>query len=80
MNPIEFQDLQLEEQAQIIFHKGHFISKTIFFQLSISLYRINEEFVEIWYNTQSGTIRKVEPLKEWTINPFIKFLYKTSLN
>lgn len=80
MNPIEYQDLQLEEQASLIFLKGNFISKISFFQLSILLYRVNEEFVEIWYNTISGTVRKVEPLKGKSISPFIKHLYKTHLN
>ncbi len=80
MNPTAYQGLALEEQARLIFHEGNFISKITFFQLSISLYRVNHEFVEIWYNTSTGTIRKIEPLREWTISPFVKHLYKMNLN
>ena len=80
MNPIQFKDLQLEEQARMIFLKGTFISKIMFFQLGISMYRLNEEFVEIWYNTRTGTIRKIETLKHKKISPFIKHLHIASAN
>lgn len=80
MNPIAFKDLQLEEQARMIFLEGVFVSKIMFFQLSISMYRVNNEFVEIWYNTKSRTIRKIEPLKYNKISPFIKHLHKYSAN
>lgn len=80
MNPIEFKDLALEEQARLIFCKGTFVSKILFFQLGISLYRIDSGFVEIWYNTLTGTIRKIEPLKDKKISPYIKHLYIASSN
>lgn len=80
MRNITFNNLALEEQARQIFLRGHYVNKISFFQLSISLFRINDEFVEIWYNTLTGTIRKIEPLQNRAINPFIKHLFATSPN
>lgn len=80
MSPIEFDDLKLDEKARIIFSKGSFVSKVMFFQLGISLYRINDKFVEIWYNTPTGTVRKVDYLNDKEISPYIKHLHMPSLN
>lgn len=80
MNSIAFSNLELEEQAKLIFLKGFYVKKILFFQLSISLFRINDEFVEIWYNTQSGTIRKIELLQNKEINPFVKHLFVACSN
>lgn len=80
MIPIGFDDLQLDEKARLIISKGSYVSKTMFFQLGISLYRINDKFIEIWYNTQSGTVRKVDYLNDKEINPYIKHMYVPSLN
>lgn len=80
INTTAFRNLEAEEQARLIFDNGVFVSKVLFFQLSISLFRINDEFVEIWYNTLTGTIRKIEPLQHKAISPFIKHLFVTGSN
>lgn len=80
INTTAFRNLEVEDQARLIFRKGVFINKTLFFQLSISLFRINDEFIEIWYNTLTGTIRKIEPLQHKSISPYIKHLFSMSIN
>ena len=80
INTTAFRSLETDVQARLIFDNGVFISKILYFQLSISLFRIDDEFVEIWYNTLTGTIRKIEPLQQKKISPFIKHLAMVSVN
>lgn len=80
MKPAEFDNLSIDEKAKVILSKGVYVSKTEFFQLEISLYRMEDEFVELWYEPITGNIFKIDYLKNKKINPYLKHLGLNILN
>lgn len=80
MKPIGFDNLTIDEKAKVILNQGVYVSKSEFFQLEISLYRIDNEFVELWYEPLSGRIFKIEYLKNKPVNPYLKHLVSGNLN
>ncbi len=80
MDFLSFNPSLLEEQAAQIIESGTYVSTTAFEGIDIMLYRFNNEFVEIWYNTQNKRLLKVENLSDKAINPFLKHLSGYCLN
>ena len=80
MKPAEFDNLTTDEKAKVILRRGAYVSKSEFFQLEISLYRMDDEFVELWYEPIVGTILKIGYLKDRKINPYLKHLGSGNLN
>lgn len=80
MKPAEFDNLTTNEKARMILSRGVYVSKSEFFQLEISLYRIDDVFVELWYEPINGRIFKIDYLKNKKINPYLKHLGATNLN
>lgn len=80
MKPAEFDNLSIDEKAKVILGKGVYVSKTEFFQLEISLYRMEDEFVELWYESITGRIFRIDYLKSKKINPYLKHLGLNNLN
>ena len=68
------ENLTIDEIAMLVIQKGSFVSSSEYHNLCISLYRIDNEFVEIWHNTLEDNVNKVEVLKNKMINPFLKYL------
>lgn len=71
--------LTTDEKAILIMQRGSLISSSEFLNLSIDLYRVDDDFIEIWYSTSADKVYKIEFLKEKAINPFLKYL-KISCN
>lgn len=80
MKPTGFDSLTIDEKAKVILNRGVYVSKSEFFQLEISLYRIDNAFVELWYEPISGRIFKIEYLKNKSVNPYLKHLVSGNLN
>lgn len=74
------QNLTTDEKAMLVMQKGSLISSSEYAKLQIDLYRVDEEFVEIWYNTFLESVSKIEILKNKSINPFLKYLKISSVN
>ncbi|AHM60501.1 hypothetical protein D770_11220 [Flammeovirgaceae bacterium 311] len=80
MKPIDFDKLSLDEKAKLILSKGVYVSKSEFFQLEISLYRIENDFVELWYEPITGRVMRIDYLKGKKVNPYLKHLCASNLN
>ena len=80
MKQTEFENLTIDEKARLVLNRGVYVSKSEFFQLEVSLYRIDDEFVELWYELMSGRSLKIAYLKEKKINPYLKHLSARNLN
>ena len=80
MKPAEFDNLTIDEKAKVILSRGAYVSKSEFFQLEISLYRIDDVFVELWYEPIIARILRIEYLKDKKINPYLKHLGAKNLN
>lgn len=80
MKITDFDNLTIDEKARLILSKGVYVSKSEFFQLEISLYRIEDEFVEIWYEPISGRVLQIDYLKNKAVNPYLKHLSANNLN
>ena len=80
MKPAEFENLTIDEKTRVILSRGVYISKSEFFQLEISLYRVDDEFVELWFEPIVGRIFKIDYLKNKKINPYLKHLSTNNLN
>jgi len=80
MNPVEFESLTLNEKAKIIIKDGVFLSKSNYTQLEITLYRVNDFFIEIWYEPSLERVFKIDNLHDKKVNPFLKHLNLASMN
>lgn len=80
MKPAEFDNLTIDEKAKLILNRGVYVSRSEFFQLEISLYRMDDEFVELWYESLSGRIFRIDYIKNKSINPYLKHLGAGNLN
>lgn len=80
MKPIDFDKLSLDEKARLILSKGVYVSKSEYFQLEISLYRIDNDFVELWYEPITGKVMRIDYLKDKEVNPYLKHLCASNLN
>lgn len=80
MKPAEFENLTIDQKTRMVLKKGVYISKSEFFQLEVSLYRIDDEFVELWYEPIEGRIFKIDYLKNKKVNPYLKHLGTNNLN
>lgn len=80
MSPVEFENLTLNEKAKVIIKEGVFLSKSKFHNLEITLYRVEDFFIEIWYEPTLERVFKIDNLHKKQVNPFLKHLNITSLN
>lgn len=80
MSNHELNNLKLEEAAKFIVSEGVYISRAEFHELEISLYRINGEPVEIWFEPSQESITKINYLRGNKFNPYLKHLNTNNLN
>jgi len=81
MNPSATSDHQgMCIEARNILEHGVFVTTSEFYQIEISLYKMDNEFVEVWYDTKREAITQIGYLKDHPVNPFIKHISKVSLN
>jgi hypothetical protein len=76
----KFQGLPISEQAQLILDSGIYVSKSEYKDLEISLYRVEQEFVEIWYDSLLEKVIKIEAVTGNVINPYLKHLAVVYMN
>lgn len=79
MKDIRSNRLTLDEKAMLIKSTGLEISSCSYANISVTLYRIKDEFVEIWRDITLRIVR-IESLKEKTVNPYLKYLNLANLN
>jgi hypothetical protein len=75
-----FEQLDLAEKAELVLNEGHYISKSTFYQLEISLYRLEDEFVEMWYDVYNKQIVNIYAMNNRVINPYLKHVALLSPN
>ncbi|MGK7396503.1 MAG: hypothetical protein ACNS62_18130 [Candidatus Cyclobacteriaceae bacterium M3_2C_046] len=80
MRNLKNNHISLEEKAIKIMEAGALVSSEEFFQLNIKLYRVEDEFLEVWYNTFLKKVTRVENLDQKKINPYLKYLAISNLN
>lgn len=80
MKSAEFDSLTIDEKVKVVLNRGVYVSKSEFFQLEISLYRVDNEFVELWYESLTGKVFRIDYLKNKSINPYLKHLASNNLN
>jgi hypothetical protein len=80
MNSLGSNQLTMDEKAVLIKSNGLEISCCIYSNISVTLYRIKEDFIEIWQDLKSIKVVKIEDLKDKNINPYLKYLDIASLN
>jgi hypothetical protein len=73
-------NLTIDEKAVLIQSNGLEISHCIYSDISVTLYRIKEDFIEIWQDVKAIKVLKIVPIKDNSINPFLKYLDIASLN
>jgi hypothetical protein len=74
MKAEKFKNMTLDEKTLLIMEKGKFISKGSYSGVEIDLYKLEESFVEIWYDIYMDKISKIEYLQDRPVNPYLKFL------
>lgn len=73
-------NLTIDEKAVLIRNNGSIISQCDYRGLNITLYRVDNEFLEIWYLIKMKKVLKIESLKDKAINPYLKYLNLSHLN
>lgn len=76
----ELNSLGLEEKARVIVNEGVYISRVEYHKIEISLYRINGEPVEIWFEPELEKVTQINYLKGRKFNPFLKHMNSCNLN
>lgn len=72
--------LTMDEKAVLIMANGREISQCIYSDIRITLYRLKEDFIEVWQDMRSIKVMKVENVKNKSINPYLKYLDFCNLN
>lgn len=79
MKDLRSNQLTLDEKAVLIKNTGLEISSCSYANLNITLYRIKDDFIEIWRDLSRGIV-KVESLRDKAVNPYLKYLNLVNLN
>lgn len=74
MNSGRFAKMTDDEKTVMIMEKGKFVSKGKFLGLEVDLYKIEDSFVEIWYDLFLDKITRIEYLQNKSVNPYLKYL------
>jgi hypothetical protein len=74
MKSLNFESLSVEERALLILSDGKFVSKSMFKNVEISLFRIEDHFLEVWYEPAIEKVTKVLPLSKHDFDPYLKHL------
>ena len=64
----------LQQKAKFVIDEGIYLSKSSYKYLEINLYKVDGEFVEVWYSTKLSRIIKVDFLVKKDINPYLKHI------
>lgn len=75
-----FNFLGIDAKARVILEHGVYVTSSEFYQIEITLYKIDDEFVEIWYDTKREEITRIDRLNTQSINPFLKHFATISEN
>ena len=67
-------------QARNILEHGVFVTTSNFYQVEISLYKMDHQFVEVWYDTKREAITQIGYLDDSSVNPYLKHFATLSLN
>lgn len=79
-NSFDFDKLSISKKAEIVLSEGIYVSQSKFYQLEISLYRIGDQFIEMWYDTFVGQIINIQPMEGRAINPYLKHIEILNMN
>lgn len=60
-----FQQLNLDERAEIVLQQGKLIStRAIYNKSSINLYNLGSFYVEVFHDVHTAVVQKIEPITE----------------
>jgi hypothetical protein len=69
-----FDKLPIDEKGEITFGQGKFIAQRFYYNQTIALYSLEDEFIEVWYlpnENRIGNIKLMEDIK--TLDLYIDF-------
>jgi hypothetical protein len=81
MNSMDFDNLPINERADIAFNEGNFIAQRFYYNQTIVLYSSEDKFIEVWYlpnENRIGNIKLLEDMK--TLDLYIDFELQNKTN
>ena len=69
---------ELEKKAKEIVTHGVYIDRVTYSNMEISLYRLDGDPVEIWFDTVNEIITDIRGLRGAEMNPFLKYIDNTN--
>jgi hypothetical protein len=80
MSIVTFECLSTAEKTKTLLESATFITNNKFDDLEISLYKLGEEYIEVWFRPVSDCIIDVKKVSNAQINPFLKFFNISTMN
>lgn len=80
MSITTFECLSTAEKTKALLESAKFVTNNKFENIDISLYKLGEEYIEVWYRPESLSIIDVKRVSNASINPFLKFFTTSTLN
>lgn len=75
MNKNDFNKLDIQAKAIMVFEYGKYIGLRYYYNHAINLYSLNDFFVEVWYFAPDNKMAKIGILeKESTLNLYIDYM------
>ena len=75
-----YNGLSLNDIGEMIKMEGKLIANQEFLNIEVSLYFIDGDVIEVWLDTISEDVLKLEHIWESKIDPFLKYLEVSTFN
>lgn len=63
--------MELHKLASRIFNYGQFVEMIEYYNRRVSLYSVDSEFYEVYYNQETNEIEKINEVTEQDINKYL---------
>jgi hypothetical protein len=68
-----FENMTKSERANLIWSEGKFIGTTVYNARKVNLYRLNNDFFEMWFDVTGNLIDKIIPMSQPELfKPFVE--------
>ena len=64
MNNSNFENLSLNERAELVFKYAKFLTTASYYNHRINLYSLKGSFVEVWYDVFNNEVEKIIPMSK----------------
>lgn len=75
---VDFVDLSLDKKIRTLYQDGDFIMSIRYYKYKINLFRLGDDFFEVFINHKLSIVEKIQPL-EWTHSRFKFYTDQISL-